>query len=58
MRRWRAGKAGGLVPISTRFILPDVTVVEPESRRLEHVDVVVSDGRIADIRPTAAPDAC
>ncbi len=36
---------------STRFVLPDVTVVEPEGQRLEHVDVTVRDGRIAEIRP-------
>jgi hypothetical protein len=37
-------------PVSRRFVLPEVTVVEPTVRR-EVADVLVADGRIADLLP-------
>jgi hypothetical protein len=37
-------------PVSRRFVLPQVTVVEPTIRR-EEADVLVADGRIVDVVP-------
>lgn len=37
-----------------RFVLRDVTAIDPDLRKLAHVDVIVRDGRITDIGPTAS----
>jgi hypothetical protein len=50
----RASNRGTVRVRSHRFVLPDVTVVEPARHRLPHVDVVVREGRIATIGATAA----
>jgi imidazolonepropionase-like amidohydrolase len=44
----------GCIEGPTRFILPDVTVIEPERRRLDHVDLLVADGRVSEVRPASA----